>query len=164
VSHLIDGDCSTPGCTNKVALVVKARYIACVACYERNLAIGAVSPTDHVAALLQPQTDFVALLVDPQSKRYTGRIILPPGVKLDEEWGTGLVLAKGPGTAAWKTEEGRVVWLPNNKPMAAIVGRRFLYRCKHKIASKEWRGLLLLHDFDLLGEIEATPLEQSAAE
>ena len=120
--------------------------------------------------LFRPVNDNVVILRDElKNAGHAGRIIIPDVAKdwlgrfnprigknevqrREREFARGLVLAVGPG-ASRRSGPGGITggWVRRRAPMQATPGMRIVFRAAYEAASTEWRGLTVLHDFDVLG-------------
>lgn len=125
-------------------------------------------------SLLRPLGDNVVIF--PDEHKSEGRIIVVShtsnrkdrrGVKRrEDDFATGVVLAVGPGVAERKSHHvdsmGRACAITFkgrkgegvNEPVNAEVGQHVAFRYVYEAAIQEWRGLLVVHDFDILGVLE----------
>jgi len=122
--------------------------------------------------LIRPLVDLCVILRDPPEE-YRGRIIIPDvardrhgrinrGAGRGEnfkgsayEYSSGIILAMGPGYQR-RTQLGGA-YTHGRKPMGAVrVGQHVMFRSKFEAEGSlhEWRGLALVHAFDVLGEYE----------
>lgn len=160
------------GCTHVAAL--KSRNtdytLACVPCARKwaQAEPGGwqplTSPTgDNVVLLadLEKPPSSLIVLVEKQSRDPQGR------KRRTKDFSLGYVLAVGPGVAMRKNPhavgfDGRATsrvykgrgGIGVNEPMVSKVGDRVIVRHVYEVASTEWRGLLIAHDFDVLGAVE----------
>lgn len=135
-----------------------------------------------IQALLRPTGDHVLILRDRLTNAgYDGRIIIPDVAKdwlgrmwvkkkkndephlLQIEVATGWVLGAGPGAPTRKYGGGiRGPWSKRLAPMTTAPGMHIIFRAAYEAASTEWRGLTILHDFDVLGEVDEIQKEGAA--
>lgn len=125
--------------------------------------------------MIRPTGDNVVIFPDVQEQ--TGRIILVSQTRSfirdrkgmrrrEDDFSTGIVLAVGPGIAARKsllidsmgkacapTFKGRN-GQGENERVYSEPGMRVAFRYVYEAAIQEWRDLLIVHDFDVLGVLE----------
>ena len=155
-------------CTIEAAIQANAHdYVACVPCArgfsERLRWEPLVHPkNDNVIILpdLEKPPSSLIVLVEKQSRDPQGR------ARRTKDFSMGLVLAVGPGNPMRKhalaVADGHATsrifkgknGIGFNDPMVAVVGDRVIVRHVYEAASTEWRGLLIVHDFDVLGAVE----------
>ena len=139
-------------------------------------------PHRELRPLLRPTVDYVVILRDEiVNAGHQGRIIIPDSARdwlgrmwikkrkndephlLQIEVATGYVLATGPGCTVRKFGGGiRGPWKKTLERMTAQPGMHVIFRAAYENASQEWRGLTILHDFDVLGEVDDLPKEGAA--
>jgi co-chaperonin GroES (HSP10) len=118
-------------------------------------------------SLLKPLNDSCVILRDKPKANAGGLIIIPETAKDEHgrikgahEHATGFVLAVGPGFQQRKSLQG--AFLNARKPVGARAGTRVVFRVKNEhMVVTEWRGLSIVHAFDVLAELGA---EEAAAQ
>ena len=151
-------------------------------CVKHAHSLREAFPNRSLHPLLRPTTNVVVVLRDPlENAGYAGRIIIPETARdwlgrmwvkkkqndqphlLQFEWATGIVLDAGPGCTMRKFGGGiRGPWKKTLDPMTARVGMHVVFRAAYESASQEWRGLSLVHDYDVLAEVGDLPKEGAA--
>jgi hypothetical protein len=151
-------------------------------CVDHALAAREAFPNRPLSPLLRPLTNNVIILRDPLvNAGHSGNIIIPDSSRdwlgrmwvkkrrndephlLQIEVATGIVLAAGPGCTMRKYGGGiRGPWRKTLEPMIARAGTHIVFRAAYETASTEWRGLTIIHDYDVLGEVDDLPKEGAA--
>src|ERR1700747_879620 len=147
-------------CTSCGVGLVAVRYKysdepQCVDC-ARSQTIADLRP------LISPPGDRVVILPDKTEgddfSRYRGLLVIPPNARTKTEFGTGVVLAVGPGAIEHKRLSDRFFpgtdGTAKRSPMYSKPGDHIIWRQKHEGVVHKWRGLVICHDFDVLAEIE----------
>jgi hypothetical protein len=149
-------------------------------CSEHAHSAREAFPGRELRPLLRPLTNNVIILRDPLvNAGHSGNIIIPDSSRdwlgrmwvkkrrndephlLQIEVATGVVLAAGPGCTMRKYGGGiRGPWRKTLEPMIARAGMHIVFRAAYETASTEWRGLTIIHDYDVLGEVESEAAAQ----
>ena len=154
----MDDGCSVSfGCANLPSLRVRNERV-CVECFRRAEAI---DPQSLPISLIRPMQDRCVVLRDVEKQE--GLLIIPQ-IARDKhgrpkgmfKWATGRVLAVGPGY--WQHKSGNALTIERvynglRDPVYARVGDHVLFKNKFDEAVHEWRGLTIVHDFDVLGVV-----------
>jgi hypothetical protein len=164
-------NCCEKSCRNDGSVIFDERSIFCAnhareEIRRRKMDIGwQTTPTFGARPLIDPKIDICVILRDemPSTK---GRIIIPEvakdclgRIKGEDQYATGLVLAVGPGYQARRYGAGSQ-YIRGRKSLRSRPGMHVIFRAKYEQAIFMWRGLALVHDFDVLAEV---PIEEEAA-
>lgn len=152
-------------CYEDACIIVDEKHFVC-ATHARDIA--SRRGQEHAEAfpgvlgmrvLFKPLVDVHVILRDIEKPK--GLIIVPKTaldrhgrVKGTVEDATGIILRSGPGYQQRKGAWGLSgLHVSDRKPMYAQAGWHVTFRAKYENAVGEWRGLALVHDFDVLGEL-----------
>jgi co-chaperonin GroES (HSP10) len=121
--------------------------------------------------LFRPLNDFCVILRD-KPKEGGGRIIIPDSAKDKHgrvkgfEHATGVVLAVGPGYQQRAGKDGLTgPYLRERKPVHVRAGTHVVFRTKNEAhIGAEWRGLAIVHAFDVLAELEEENHEEATSD
>ena len=151
--------CARPHCPRDVAIVFGGVLYLCADCsrvelLERRFSLEGVRP------LIRPLIDIRVVLRDREKPK--GLIVIPRTaqdkygrIKGSVEHATGIVLAEGPGYQARK-KELTGPYINERLPTYTRVGQHVVFRSKFEDKSiQEWRGLSLVHDLSMIGEVIA---------
>jgi hypothetical protein len=161
--------CCEKWCLNDGSVIFDERSIFCAnhAREEIRQRNGwQTTPTFGARPLIDPKIDICVILRDEPMPLTKGRIIIPEvakdrfgRIKGEDQYATGLVLAVGPGYQARRYGAGSQ-YIHGRKSLRSRPGMHVIFRAKYEQAILVWRGLALVHDFDVLAEV---PVEEQAA-
>lgn len=165
-------DCAEHPCRNDGAIVFDEHFILCAEHAREELKHRCTESTSDpdprfgARSLISPRVDICVILRDKEPIA-SGRIIIPEiakdrhgRIKGEDEFATGLILATGPGYQGRGGAGGiSGAYIAARKAMRSKPGMHVIFRAKHAEAIVMWRGLCLVHDFDVLSEL----IEESAA-
>ncbi len=159
------GSASERPCRNDGCIVFDEHFILCAEHAREEIATrrkmgvsrqGLITPTFGARALIKPKIDICVISRD-KDPIARGRIIIPESakdrfgrIKGEDVFATGFILAVGPGYQARRGVSG--AFLDGRQAPHARPGMRALFRAKYEQAIIMWRGLALVHDFDVLTE------------
>lgn len=142
--------------------------IVCVDCARKEVNGDVQELARRFQCVLRPIWDIIVVLRDVPRERI-GRIIIPArsfdarGKLITEQASYGTVITVGPGRLhRIKMGERRFTGGRDPMPPEITIGARVMFKDKHEIGTTQWRGLALVHEFDVMCDV--VEKQEAAAE